>query len=461
MTQRLLAPARLGAVLRAARSLARTTLGWPVLSRVLDRIPRPRIARLTVGIAIAADRVCAVGVSDGRIRWAVDAERAPGEPVGPALDVLLARAPLPRRPRPAVAVAVGPAAVQVKRLSGLPPLTDVAALGALVRESAGRFFLRNGVPLVTSDVRIVAPGTAWAAAFDAQIVHDVQQHCAAARLSLRAIVPTVVALGYACEAERLAWSDGGVYTTMTFAGRVLSFVRRLPGRPPAGAAMPAPVAPLAALGARAWELADAYGATCVPRTEPLALRKRPGAAEAPIARRRIVIAALACAVASLGALAAPALVARHVARRDAARLAALRRAEAQTVAAERDLAQVTAALCEVATFTEGRRSVTLLLRDVARMLPKGSALVAFTVDSAGGTLVALAPRAAHVVDALEHVPGLASPEIIGPVTTEMAGTTPVERVTVRFRLVGEPPRAPAASVPAPVRRPSPAAGASR
>ncbi|MGH7719649.1 MAG: hypothetical protein ACREON_12500, partial [Gemmatimonadaceae bacterium] len=78
--------------------------------------------------------------------------------------------------------------------------------------------------------------------------------------------------------------------------------------------------------------------------------------------------------------------------------------------------------------------LTLLMADLTRALPEGSALVAFRSDSAAGSIVALAPRAAAVLTAMEHVPGVVGPEIFGPVTREVVKEKELERVTVRFRL---------------------------
>lgn len=91
------------------------------------------------------------------------------------------------------------------------------------------------------------------------------------------------------------------------------------------------------------------------------------------------------------------------------------------------------ALDDAEAFEASRRSTTTLLADLTRALPKEAALVAFRIDTAGGTLVALGTRAAQVMTALEAVKEIASPEIVGPVTRETMGGREVERVTVRFR----------------------------
>lgn len=97
---------------------------------------------------------------------------------------------------------------------------------------------------------------------------------------------------------------------------------------------------------------------------------------------------------------------------------------------------MTAALGALASFSQSRRSLTLLLAQLTRALPEGSALIAFQVDSAGtGNVVAIGPHAAAVVDAVERVPGFASPEIVGPVTRETASGKHLDRVMIRFHVV--------------------------
>jgi hypothetical protein len=89
--------------------------------------------------------------------------------------------------------------------------------------------------------------------------------------------------------------------------------------------------------------------------------------------------------------------------------------------------------------------VTLLVNDLARALPTGGALVTLRVDSVGGTLVALAPRAAILIERLEHVPGVTTPTFVGPVTREVAGASEVERVAIHFdwaRVSARPPMRP-------------------
>jgi hypothetical protein len=113
---------------------------------------------------------------------------------------------------------------------------------------------------------------------------------------------------------------------------------------------------------------------------------------------------------------------------------------------ERELRRTTATLGEVAAFDGGRRSATLLLADLTRALPDSSAIAAIRVDTAGGTLVALTPRAATVLSGIERVPGIVAPEIPGPVTREAVRGRELERLTVRFRLDAEDRATPARRV---------------
>jgi hypothetical protein len=370
--------------------------------------------------------------------------------------------------RPRVVVAIGPSAVQVKRLTGLPPLTDAAALEALVHEGAGRFFLRNGVPLITTGVRLVQPGTVWAAAFEAPVVEGVERACRAADLRLQAIVPTATALAHAvrtsASGERFVWMDGGVRTELTLSeGRVES-VRRLPsdraGARSAGCSTggdaadtadscpPPPVEALQKLGERALDFADAYGATRMAqrlgRDEPLVLRAGSAALgssrHSEPSRSRLAIAASVFILAAASAIAGPSLVATHSARDARSRLRSMETRVAEAESKETELSRVSRALSEVAGFQRSRRSATALLVDLARALPKEAALVALDVDTTGGTLVALGARASQVTTALEKVKEIASPEIVGPVTRESVGSREVERVTVRFRFAGRAKR---------------------
>ena len=115
---------------------------------------------MCIGLGIASDNLRAVGVRGAAVVWAVEAERRSDEDLSAAIVQLLQHATLPRWPRPVVVAAIGPAASQTKRIVGLPVTADVMTMNAIIREGSSRFFLRNGIPLITARVRMEEPGAA-------------------------------------------------------------------------------------------------------------------------------------------------------------------------------------------------------------------------------------------------------------------------------------------------------------
>ncbi len=392
-----------------------------------------------LGLAVTRDGIRAVAVRAGTIRWASEAPRAEGEPLAAGFVALLKTAPVRRWVRPRVSVAIGPSAVQTKRIMGLPPLTDSAALADLIKESAGRFFLRNGIPLVVGGVRPVAAGIAWSVAFDQPAIAEIEGACSAAGIRLRSIVPAVVALERALGDGCISWRDADAWVEVTITERRLAAVRRIaaPAEPVSPSAV---VPPLGALGDDAWRFADAYGAAMTAADEPLALRSGSRLGRQP-PRLRLLAAGSALAVSLVTALLTPGITLKVEAHRATTRLAALSRRRTEALVVERELRQVSSALIEVGEFDRGRRSPTQLLAQLARQLPAGSALVALRLDGVGGTAVLLAPRAAAAIARLERVSGMSAPEIVGPVTREPGrGGEEVERVTIRFRSLPGPGR---------------------
>jgi hypothetical protein len=143
---------------------------------------------------------------------------------------------------------------------------------------------------------------------------------------------------------------------------------------------------------------------------------------------------------------APAVRAMRAEDKAAARIADVRSRHRAAAETERELARITAGLREAAAFGAGSYSPLLLLSDLTAALPAGTALVALRVDTAGGSLVALAPRAESVVQPLEKVQGLVSPQIVGPVTRETLLGRQLERVTIHFAIQPDR-RAPGSATP--------------
>jgi Tfp pilus assembly protein PilN len=254
-------------------------------------------------------------------------------------------------------------------------------------------------------------------------------------MRLTAVLPTLSVLPLALRGDSLTWHDGDVSACVIVAdGRLAGLQRTIGGSAASVVADEAreAVPLLATLGADAWRFADAYGAAIASSRDPLAIRPARSPADAPVRTRRLVAAGIACSVALVIAIVGPTLMARHTAAQATAALSLLARQRRTAEAAESDLAHVSIALDEVAAFDRDRQPVTLLLDDLAHALPAGSALVTLRVDSAGGTLVALAPRAAALLERLEHLSSVSTPTFVGPVTREAAANAEVERVAIRF-----------------------------
>jgi hypothetical protein len=344
---------------------------------------------LVVGLVVEHDHLRAVGVHGTRVLWGVSGALESETPLAAALSGFLANLPLGPFVRPRLTVALGPAFAQTKRLAGLPPLGDERELGRTVGEHAARFFLKNGVPLVITSVRLDADGKAWGAALQKPTVDTIVTACRGSRVRLIGIVP-------AADVLRPSLDTGAV----------------------------------AGLGRDAASFATAYGAAVV--SDALTWRTS-ATADPQVPRWRLVVATSAAAFAVVVAALAPGLAARVAEHRAITHLAAIAAPTRIARRTARDLGQVTGALGEVGAFDARRRSVSLLLGALARALPEGAVLLALHVDSAGGSIVALAPRAGALVMSLERLPGISVPEITGPVTREAAGIRAVERATVRFR----------------------------
>lgn len=388
-----------------------------------------------IGLAVAIDSVRMVAVRDEHILWAGESPVDVTTPLERAVEKLLAEIRLPRWPRPRVVAAIGPAQAQVKRLTGLPPVSDARVVARLVQESPGRFFLRNGIPLATTGVRVLGAGEAWGGALEDPVVRTIADICRRGRFSLRAIVPTVFVLGNSLEDARVVWRDGDVAAELSLSGRTLDGIRRLPIGSESGDVALTPRPPLRALGDEAWRFADAYAAALTADDEPVAVRPGRGDAHGAerAARWRLLAAAAALGTAALAALMMPGLVATRIARDAERELRALVPARAVAVRAEGDLRRVTAALEETRVFERSRRPALVFLAALADALPPTAQLVTVRLDSTGGSLVALAPRAGDALSGIERMADVAAPEIVGPVTREYVGPREKERVTIKFR----------------------------
>ena len=278
------------------------------------------------------------------------------------------------------------------------------------------------------------PESVWAAAFELPAVREIESACRSLRLRIRLIAPTIVALPRALGDGRIEWIDGSVRSELTIMGGRLAGTRRLSEatadtRVPTLNVVPA----LEPLGGESWKFADAYGATQLADDEALALRSSNGELDAGATRREVRIAALALGIAVLVAIGSTIVGSMLRDRRIARKLAAIERQARAAELAEIDLGLMSAALAQVSAFDASRRSPTTLLAELARRLPEGSVLVTVRVDTTGGMVALLAPRASAALAALDSVRGVSAPEIIGPVTKEVVGARELERATMHFR----------------------------
>ncbi len=395
--------------------------------------------RPCIGLAVARDEVRGVFVHRGEIVTSAAVPVDRHQSLDDALRELLQSFSVRRWHRPVVVAVIGPAAAQTRKLGGLPAVDDPVTLETLVRESAGRFFLKNGIPIATTGVKPVAPHEAWVAAFDQPVVTAVQTVCAERRLRLTAVAPTVVVLAYVLENRMLEWHDGDVVAEVSYGddGELVAVRRVAAAETGNGGAIRLSVAvpALATLGPEAWRHADSFGATLLPPDEPLVLcpgRGRDAQLGTP-SRWRLGVAALACTAGLVAAAVTPILMSELAVRDATRRLAAQADRRSAAVATERALESVTRALREVSAFDSERRSMTLFLASVTTALPLTTSLVALRTDSTGGTITALAPRGAAVLNQLEGVREIVAPALLGPVTPELSGTAKFERVTIRFR----------------------------
>lgn len=395
---------------------------------------RSQLRGLRIGLGIGRDGVRAVALRGDRIAWAAERARTE-EPLTRTIELVLADAPIARWPRACLIAAVGPVNAQTKRLLGLPPFGRTSCVGDVVRESASRFFLKNGVPLVTT-WRPSADGTPWAAAVEQPVLEAIESACRMRRVRLAAVVPTVSVLGCVSSGngtERIAWRDGDVCLELALENGALVAVRR------ASEASTLPIIEstrfvrLDVLGTNGYRFADALGAARVRPDAVLAWSRRDNPART-VPTWRLTLAGIAAIIASVASLGAPGVAARSVERSARAHLMQLAPVRRDVAFAEREFAKLTGGLSEVAAFDAPRYPMNLLLADFARALPDESAFVTLRVDRNTSSLVVLTPRAAVMLTKLETIPGIERAEIIGPVTRELLAGKALERVTVRFRV---------------------------
>jgi hypothetical protein len=393
-----------------------------------------------IGLGVGRAEVRAVLLRDGAIAWRAARAVVDSEPLADVIAELLTGAPIRRLFRPAVVAAIGPATSQVKRLTGLPTVSEQAVVSQLLRANTGRFFLHSDASLA-APVAYRSNGSWWGAVVHDQTIESIQEACERARLRFEGCIPTSAALAHMITDGSVEWRDGDLRTTVTVARRIWTDIRR----DHEGASPVELIPALARTGADAARYADAFVAACSTRESPLFLRPAHRRGSLP-ARSRILALTAAVFLAFLAALSARGLAAARQVSKDGARLASLRSTSAEWAPVGQQLREASGGLNQVARFYATRRSAVQLLDAISRALPDSTAIVTLRVDSAGGSMTLVSTSAASIVPSLAGLTLIEQPRIVGAVTRESVGGARVQRIAIRFRF---PSARPAPSEPAP------------
>ena len=387
-----------------------------------------------IGLALGRDAVRAVVVRRHHVVWAVEAAVEPGAALADVVSALLDSAPVRPFARPSLSVAVGAYAAQLRLVAGLPDGLDPLTLTAVIRESAGSFFLKNGVPLVTTGIRLVGTGVALAGAIDGPCVELVRDICWSRRWQLGFIAPAPVALINGVLDSAFSWTDGGVVTDVGHADHTIETIRTRAASATDPGAAPQPVPALAALGEGAIRYADAYGAAVLEGPEALARDAlTAGVWTTREARRRLAAPVLVLAMAIVAFTLSP-LGASRAASRAQARLATVGANEWRAVeSATQQLDRLSAMLTDVRGFSETRATATPVAGALAHVLPEGSTLLSLELSDDQGQIVVLTSSPAAILAAVQRLPGARSAELVGTVRRDASAAREAQRVTVRWR----------------------------
>jgi hypothetical protein len=401
-----------------------------------------------LGIAISADGVRAVRLRGADVEWSTEQVITEGRQLDVVLDEVLAETVRTWRRLRAVTVAVGPSCTQVRRLTRLPPV-PARMLEALIQENASRFFLRNGVPVVTTSVARNDDGSVWAGAVEQPVVMSVADACARHRLRLIGVVPSVAVLHHALTNDSITWFDGEFAALVQYeSGRIVTY-RRVSADPVGERTDPAATGlkpELRKLPGAGWRFADAYGAARGGPRPMLAWHPTAASALAyPWRNKRLLASGFACALALTVAAVAPGVASILDEHRSRRALAALGAAADEAAVAERQYAVANSQLLELRRLSEEGRPVTPTLASITQALSAPAMLTSIQFDSAGGTLTALAPSASSVLRQLDGVHTVTDLAIVGPVVPEAGsadGAPPsvgspdfprTVRVTIRYK----------------------------
>lgn len=329
----------------------------------------------TLGIAIDAQSISVALTRRGKCVWAARSSYETLEELERTLGTLASE-----RPRQATSAAVMllEGAARLKEVDGLPPMRR-ADLASHVRLHSRRYFLQNGIPLVTDALparatRGGAARPAVLAAAPAPLIDAILAGLEAANLPCRDIHP--VASGDAVAlAERAARG----------AGETLSLL-------------------------------------------PERSRRIHAAARRHSIRRSATLAAAAWLLVLVSWLGTTADRERRARQELEQRRALMLRA----ASVRADLDRTTEALVMLDLAQRTRSRTAAVLADVSRALPDSAFVASVRIDQSGITLSGYAPRIAPVAARLRRVEGWHALTTEGPVTREFIGGAERDRFTLRL-----------------------------
>jgi hypothetical protein len=378
-----------------------------------------------LGLAVSRTVLRAVAVSRGGPIWV--AER----PLGGVAEIAEGIAELATERPPRVTrtrVVLEGDLVQVKLVVGLPRLSADRLRGVIALQ-AGRWFLRNGTPLVTGATWVVPGERALAAAADADTLDRVLEGAARAGLRVDAVGAAVSTCAALLPDGPWTWPADAVVEEVTLRDGRIQVLRRNAGN---GATPATSLPALPGLAPDTGPLYPAFAAARrrpVPVLEPAALAERSHTAD----RRRTLalgLFALGCWLAAAGIFE---VRTRGAAATAAQELATLRPLLEQALTVERDLATAENALARIAALRATRSRDGALLAAVTRALPDSAYLVSLRRGREGRvTLMGVAPAAARVVTALAATSGMGGPVIEGGITRETTAQGMRERLRIGF-----------------------------
>lgn len=388
-----------------------------------------------IGLAIGRDGVRAVMTRGPRAVWAGEMPLGSNEELQTTISALLATAPRPRWSRPVVQAAIGPHGAQTRRVVGLPELADEDALAAVVREAIGTYFLKNGVPLLTTHVRPLDPGAVMVAAIDRPYVDAIRAACKARGWRIGPIAPTAVALTHSISEPQFHWTDGALTMEIsrTDAG-TLEAVRTRPTRAKdANEAPLSPVPALASLGAEAVRFADAFGAAAIDPHEPLVIRPDAPELGSRMWPRGTIIRASALLLLGAAAIGLSPFGAQWAGTRARARVNQVRPGRWQVVSTSlQQLDRVSAILHQARAFADSRTSLSTFLGELGRSLPDHSAVLEFEWRDPRGAITVVTTNPTAVLAAVRRLPGVTTVALVGSVSRQSVAGQDLQRVTIQF-----------------------------